>query len=230
MPAARASWFALPATNEANVNAGFRLVCSLRRAGADVATGPAAARARARRAARTTSPRGARGDRGASTADSRTASVIGIASPSAAASSPIRSAKRSLTHCRTNRLGASSRYPPSTPSMASGRIQVLNCCGVSSSRKAARQRCQKRGTGLMRTGDFGGLARRHATDRRGIGRGRILARRAALIHRPTGRTRQSARRRSAPLGRRANPLTRRPITRLNIRLFHLKAFYLRFHR
>ncbi len=34
MPAARASWFALPATKEVNVNPGLRLVCSFRRADA----------------------------------------------------------------------------------------------------------------------------------------------------------------------------------------------------
>src|SRR6266508_2279801 len=42
----------------------------------------------------------------------------------------MRGAKRSLTHCRTKRLGASSRNSPegaAEASSLSGRIQVLNC-------------------------------------------------------------------------------------------------------
>ena len=81
------------------MNAELRLVCSLRRAGAGTAAGGAAG------AGVGGAPAGT-----ISAGASRTASVIGTRWPSAAAaSSEIRSAKRSLTHWSTKRFGASNR-------------------------------------------------------------------------------------------------------------------------
>jgi len=59
----------------------------------------------------------------------------------------IRIPKRSLTHCRTKRLGAVSRNRPARSAQASGRIQVAYCWGVSSRSNAARQAAQAAGVG-----------------------------------------------------------------------------------
>ena len=70
------------------------------------------------------------------------ATTIAICSgrPSATvASSSMRPAKRSFTHCSTKRFGAISTRPSPLCSRRNGRIQVLNCCGVSSRLNASRQ-------------------------------------------------------------------------------------------
>ena len=111
-PAARASWFALPATNEANVKPGLRLVCSCRRGSAGGVAADAGGRRSPRdgrrrsRAARPGRPAPSR----ASVGMSRDGERIGTGAPFGwRRARAIRSGKRSLTHCSTKRFGASSR-------------------------------------------------------------------------------------------------------------------------
>ena len=47
--------------------------------------------------------------------------------------------KRSFTHCRTKRFGATSRTPSAVGSQRNGRIQVANCCGGRSRSREVRQ-------------------------------------------------------------------------------------------
>src|SRR6266571_7763710 len=113
--AARASWLALPATKLSKLNSEMRLERSAccARAG----TVPAARAAGAGGFAGSEAP-----------GDSRVIDTrIGEEKNSAPIAS-MRGAKRSLTHCRTKRLGASSRNSPegaAEASSLSGRIQVL---------------------------------------------------------------------------------------------------------
>src|SRR5216684_6137876 len=118
--AARASWLALPATKLSKLNSEMRLERSA-----------CGARAGTVRAARAVSAAGAGGFADSEApGDSRVIDTrIGEEKNSAPIAS-IRGAKRSLTHCRTKRLGASSRNSPegaAEASSLSGRIQVLNC-------------------------------------------------------------------------------------------------------
>src|SRR5258708_14787705 len=112
--AARASWLALPATELSKLNAEMRLERSA-----------CGARAGTVRAARAGGFAGSEAPGDSRVIDTR----IGEEKNSAPIAS-IRGAKRSLTHCRTKRLGASSRNSPegaAEASSLSGRIQVLNC-------------------------------------------------------------------------------------------------------
>ena len=76
---------------------------------------------------------------------SAAASVIGTRWPLASsASSQIRPAKRSLTHCKQN--GSEQNAVSGTAPFDGQRPdRVLNCCGVSSWRNASRHCCQKSG-------------------------------------------------------------------------------------
>src|SRR5438067_4156861 len=90
-PAARASWFALPATNVAKVNPGLRLACSPRRAGAGTGAPWGAVTVGDVMSYRSTVSATAK----ASRSGRPTATV---------ASSSMRPAKRSLTHCHRHRV------------------------------------------------------------------------------------------------------------------------------
>ena len=73
--------------------------------------------------------------------------------PASRASAAMRLPKRSLTHWSTKRLGARSLRLPSPGSTASGRIQVANCCGVSSRSKADRHAVHA--AGVVKEADIG---------------------------------------------------------------------------
>src|SRR6476659_4493425 len=147
MPAARASWLALPATNDPNVNVGLRLPGSTRRGanGIDVPEGAGVIDAGvsgldpavgAVAGAITAGPGALEA---VAAAASATANSTAIASPVAwRASVSIRPPKRSFTHWSTNRLGAISRSRPDSSAQDSGRIHVANCWGVSSRSNASR--------------------------------------------------------------------------------------------
>src|SRR5882672_12060672 len=118
--AARASWLALPATKLSKLNSGIRLERSACCARVGIAR---VVRAEASAGAGVFAGSDLLGD--SSVIDTR----IGEEKNSAPIAS-IRGEKRSLTHCSTNRLGASSRNSPegaAEASSLSGRIQVLNC-------------------------------------------------------------------------------------------------------
>ena len=129
--------------------------------------------------------------------------------------------------------------------MASGRIQVLNCCGVSSSRNAARQRCQKRGTRSC-VDDLAAAARGRDADGRPQARPRIVvrghrARRQGFYAASPAQTSEPSVPQSTRAAARSYPQAtaaaresvdsdaaarfdrQGSITRFNIRLFHPKA-------
>src|SRR5206468_4114358 len=85
-------------------------------------------------------------------------------------SASMRVPKRSLTHCNTKRFGAVSLSRPASPAQASGRIQVANCCGVSSRWNVARQAAQAGGGVTICKGDSFFLA--PPGDRKSFRRGR----------------------------------------------------------
>jgi hypothetical protein len=65
-----------------------------------------------------------------------TATVVPVA---CRASVSMRPPNRSRTHWSTKRFGAMRRSRPSSSAQVRGRIQVANCCGVSSCSNAVRQ-------------------------------------------------------------------------------------------
>ena len=80
--------------------------------------------------------------RGAASASASPYSTATGPPAACAATVEMRAPKRSFTHCRTNRFGASRRSVAASPPQESGAIHVTNCCGVNSWRNAARQASQ----------------------------------------------------------------------------------------